>query len=341
MSPPSPDPAGGLRGAWARTGGRLYLFETVGLASFLLLLLFLALGPVRTQFLVVTAGSLWLYLRLAALTVAVMAAAALLRRAGRGWREALRGSELARPGFWGDLGRIALGMSLLGTAHLLFKLYLPLLNPQNYDAALFVLDRWLGLGALPIERLAFLAGAPWVLGAFDLIYSGLYYFLVWGGVLLFFAALEGDRRLRFFGSFALLWQGGLLFYFLFPAWGPVFIRPGLFEPLLAHMPATVRTQSVLFQETLAVVQGRLDFSVRFFGLAAMPSLHVGVLTLYALWSRHVGRGWVAWHLGAVALVLVGSVLTGYHYLSDGLAGALLAWGCYRICRPAPESKSKV
>lgn len=306
----------------------------MALASFGLLLLFLALGPVRTQFLVVTFGSLRLYLRLAALTVVVMAALAILRRAGKGWKEALKGSELARPAYWTDLLRIAAAMSLLGTAHLLFKLYLPLLNPANFDAAFAGMDRVLGLGALPVERLAFLSGTPAVLGAFDFVYSNLYYFLVWGGMLVFFAALEGERRLRFFDSFALLWQGGLVLYFLLPAWGPVFVLPDLFEPLLAHMPATVRTQQVLFQETLAVTQGRLDFSVRFFGLAAFPSLHMGVLTLYALWAKQVGRGWVWWNAVFAGLILIGSVLTGYHYLVDGLAGAALAWGVWRAARPA-------
>jgi membrane-associated phospholipid phosphatase len=147
-------------------------------------------------------------------------------------------------------------------------------------------------------------------------------------------ALEGETRLRFFDGFALLWQGGLALYCLLPAWGPVFVTPGTFEPLLEHMPATVRVQSVLFRETLAVVQGRLDFSVRFFGLAAFPSLHVGVLTFYALWGRHAGRFWRGAYGAFAGLVLVGSVLTGYHYLVDGLAGAALAWGCYRLFRPA-------
>jgi hypothetical protein len=288
---------------------------------------------VRLAFWVVTAGSLWLYLRLAALTVALLAGLALLRRAGRGWRESLRASELARPAFWAALLRIALAMSCLGTAHLLFKLYLPLLNRANFDAALAAADRLLGWGALPVERLAFLAGSPEVLRAFDFLYSNLYYLLVWGGVLVFFTALEGEARLRFFDGFALLWQGGLAFYLLLPAWGPVFVAPGLFEPLLEHMPATVRVQSVLYRETLAVVQGRLDFQARFFGLAAFPSLHVAVLTFYALWGRHAGRFWRGWNAACAGLVLVGSVLTGYHYLVDGLAGAALAWGCYRLFRP--------
>ena len=317
------------------------LFEWVALASFLLLLLFLALGPVRTQFLVVTLGSLGLYLRLAALTVVIMAAAALLRRAGRGWRGVLRESELARPSFWIGLVRIAVAMSLLGTAHLLFKLYLPLLNPSNFDPALAVLDRVLGWGALPVERLAFLPGAPAVLGAFDFIYSNLYYFLVWGGVLVFFVGLEGDLRLRFFDGFALLWQAGLLLYFLFPAWGPVFVLPATFEPLLAHMPATVRTQTVLFKETLAVTLGQLDFPVRFFGLAAFPSLHMAVMTFYALWARSVGRVWVWWNAVFAGLILIGSVLTGYHYLVDGLGGAALAWGVWRATRPTAGPQAGV
>jgi len=340
LPPQPPDPSGGPRRERPRKRG-IYLFEWVGAGSFLLLALFLVLGPVRPQFYVVTFGSLWLYLRLAALTAVLMAAGVLGRRLGRGWRRALRESELGRPRFWSDLGRIALAMSLLGTAHLLFKLYLPLLNPANYDPALASIDRVLGFGALPVERLAFLSGAPAVLRFFDFVYSGLYFLLVWGGVLLFFVALEGEWRIRFFNGFALLWQGGLLVYFLFPAWGPVFVWPDLVEPLVSHMPATVRLQSALVMETLAVTQGRFNFTAQYFGLAAFPSLHVGIMVLYALWARRVGRFWTGWFACFGGLILIGSVLTGYHYLVDGLAGAALAWGCYRICRPVSGKEPKV
>ncbi len=55
-------------------------------------------------------------------------------------------------------------------------------------------------------------------------------------------------------------------------------------------------------------------------------------TLFALASRQVSRGWFRLNLLLVLVMLLGSVVTGYHYLVDGWGGILLALGTWFLGR---------
>jgi hypothetical protein len=62
------------------------------------------------------------------------------------------------------------------------------------------------------------------------------------------------------------------------------------------------------------------------GVSAMPSMHVSIATITALFLRRIGLGW----LGAVwlAAITIGSVHLGWHYAADGIvsiAGTILIW----------------
>jgi len=67
-----------------------------------------------------------------------------------------------------------------------------------------------------------------------------------------------------------------------------------------------------------------------YAVAAFPSLHVAFQTLVFLWMRRVWR-WGGLVFGVIAVtILIGSVVTGWHYFVDGIAGALIAWLCYTL-----------
>jgi hypothetical protein len=57
---------------------------------------------------------------------------------------------------------------------------------------------------------------------------------------------------------------------------------------------------------------------------------VAILTLFALCSRSLSRRWFAVNIGFTAFMVIGSLVTGYHYLIDGYAGILIGWGVYRL-----------
>ena len=84
------------------------------------------------------------------------------------------------------------------------------------------------------------------------------------------------------------------------------------------------------------MEGRRTGNLRQFnptrGIAAMPSLHVGVHFFFFLWARRRARPLAMPFALATALTFAGSLLTGWHYAVDGYVGMLLAWLCYRIGR---------
>jgi hypothetical protein len=61
------------------------------------------------------------------------------------------------------------------------------------------------------------------------------------------------------------------------------------------------------------------------GISAMPSMHVGIAVLNAIFLSRLNRyvGWAAWLFAA--LIFIGSVALGWHYAVDGYVAALLVW----------------
>jgi len=134
-------------------------------------------------------------------------------------------------------------------------------------------------------------------------------------------------------AFCLLWVVGGLLYVSFPSWGPVFIHPHFFERTLQSMPITVYVQQELFQELKGVLYNPLGArSIRFGGVAAFPSLHLAVISLFTAASRKVNRYWFAFNLVVAVAMFFGSLLTGYHYLFDSLAGVAVGLICYHYSR---------
>jgi hypothetical protein len=313
---------------------RIYLFEWIALASLVAVVTFALLAPVTTEYSLLARLTLR---RMALVTLVSIAAILAIKlfgafRSRQAWRQSIADSELATRRFWTDFLRIMVAFSISQTAHMTLKVYVPVINSANHDALFYGLDKAMFLGHDPVAATLAVFTAPIVLRAFDVLYSGLYFFLLWGGVVVSFAFLERDKRTTFFSSFVVMWQVGLLLYVLLPCWGPVFTHPDLFEETLQSFPLTVLVQSGLYQETAAIVQGNYNVVIHFFGLAAFPSLHVAVFVLYALWAREIGRAWFYWNVVIGVLIFIGSMLTGYHYMVDGLAGALIAAFGYVVAK---------
>ncbi|MEN8163744.1 MAG: phosphatase PAP2 family protein [Acidobacteriota bacterium] len=315
---------------WNRQLGKIlgepYLFEWLALGSVAALFLFFLTQPVTTQ---PVGLALWLLKRMAILALLSTAVVVLVNawkffRSRDDRSRTLQSFEPRHASYWIDAGRIMVSFSLIQTTHLILKAYIPLINPGNFDPLLWRLDSLFGAGRDPVVIVLGLFSAPSVLRAFDFLYSTIYFLALWAGVIVFFAFLRGRSRIRFFNSFFVMWQLGLLLYVLLPSWGPVFTRPDLFQETLMHMPSTVVVQRQLFLETSSLVAGQYNVIIRFFGLAAFPSLHVAVFVLYSLWAPKVGRVWLWWNVILIPLILIGSMLTGYHYLIDGIVGALVA-----------------
>ena len=152
------------------------------------------------------------------------------------------------------------------------------------------------------------------------------------------------RRMAFLSAYTSVWITGSVVYLALPSWGPVFVVSQVFEEALRHMPATVGVQSVLFEELSSLVRDPLGPRLVQFGcVAAFPSLHLAVVTVFAAASRWTSRRWFVGNALIVLVMLIGSVVTGYHYLVDGWAGILLGiaacWLGRRLFPDAAEERS--
>lgn len=244
----------------------------------------------------------------------------------RAMAQCLGRSRLGQRAFWVDLVRIVLVFWIILSLHFTIKVSIHLLNPKVFDPWLWRYDSWLGLGHDPALLLVQWIRAPLLLRALDYTYSVMYpmVYLLYPALIIVASRQRGDR-LAFASAFCFLWLLGSLLYVIFPSWGPVFTQPDHFERTLQSMPITVYVQQELFVELQGVIQRPFGpRPIKYGGVAAFPSLHVAVIALFTLASRRISRWWFYANLALLAAILVGSMVTGYHYLFDGLVGLLLA-----------------
>jgi PAP2 superfamily. len=130
-----------------------------------------------------------------------------------------------------------------------------------------------------------------------------------------------------------MWLIGAWLYVAVPSLGPAYRFPEIWLPLAAQFVHSQAYQHLLmtnYQNVLAYARGVARPVNVLFGIAAFPSLHVAFQTLVFLWMRRVWRAGEMLFAIFTAVIFVGSVVTGWHYLVDGLAGFALAWACFAL-----------
>jgi hypothetical protein len=276
--------------------------------------------------------------------VLLMTVAAMLLQIGAGvairavvaWRRGRLPAYLAviRSGVWlTDTLRIMIFSAMSLQAYGWIKLAIPLLNSRLFDQELWDIDAMLLAGHSPTELAVTLFSANVVLRTIDWSYANGF-----AATLLIASAFFGssaNRRLRiaFMDSNISLWLVGAWLYVALPSLGPAYRFPEVWLPLAALLDRTQTLQRLLmtnYQSMLQLAEGLPRTVNVMYAVAAFPSLHVAFQTLVFLWMRRVWR-WGGIVFGAVAVtILIGSVVTGWHYLVDGIAGVLIAWLCYAL-----------
>jgi hypothetical protein len=216
------------------------------------------------------------------------------------------------------------------------KTLIPLANPFSWDPLFMEWDFVLHGGRHPWLWLQPVLGHP-------LVTKGIYWlYIAWLLVLqavVFWQTLSVARpllRMQFFLTFILSWALlGSLGGTLLSSTGPVFYGevtglPSPYVPLLDYLRSLNQTGDfslIEVQDWLWQVYQGGDVA-EFSGISAMPSMHVAMVTIFAL------LGWrVHWAIGTVLtlfamIILVGSVHLAWHYAVDGYAGiigACLIW----------------
>ncbi|MEO6153464.1 MAG: phosphatase PAP2 family protein, partial [Croceibacterium sp.] len=200
------------------------------------------------------------------------------------------------------------------------------------DRAIFGTDAWRllqpMLGYPLVTSLLSYAYHAWV----GLIYAGAIYFS--------FGAQDREVRARYFITFFTIWTVvGLALATGMASVGPCFVGPLLgyheFDQLVAYLNAANEQHRVMVlpvqQELLA---GYLtDARGLGQGIAAMPSMHVGLATLFALATWRINKLAGVLFTVFAAVIAVASVHLAYHYAVDGIVAAAVTIMTWAVAGP--------
>ena len=238
---------------------------------------------------------------------------------------------LRSAGWLVDTARLVFFGALLTHTYFWIKLVVPLLHPRNFDQQLWDLDQALLGGFSPNILFVEVFSQPATLQFIDWSYARIFFASMMIAFVFFLSAPARRARLGFMTGTAILWMSGAWLYMLVPSLGPAFRFPDVWLPLADSLPITQQMQALLlrnFQNVLRWPLGTAKDIQLMFGIAAFPSLHVGFQAYAFLWMRKL---WVYGQIvfGIFLLIItIGSVVTGWHYLIDSIAGAVLAFIAY-------------
>lgn len=218
------------------------------------------------------------------------------------------------------------------------KLVVPIYHPRLFDPELWELDRVLFFGIAPTTFFLDIFGARAFLRFIDWTYANI--FFASATIAYAWVLSHPERRLRiaFANGNALLWISGAWLYLLLPSLGPALRFPEIWFAHSETLRFTQGLQAILmrnYQNVIRAAQGMpITEPIRIvFGIGAFPSLHVAFQMYVFLWARRVWRTGQALFGIFVLLIFLGSMITGWHYLIDSLAGLLMAYLSYRFCFP--------
>jgi hypothetical protein len=236
------------------------------------------------------------------------------------------------PGWITDTLRLIFFGALMTHVYGWIKLTVPLFHARRFDQELWNLDRTLFFGYSPnIFFLDVFSQRP-VLRAVDWSYATI--FMASLTIAFGFFLSSPSRRLRvaFTNGNAWLWMAGAWLYLAVPSLGPAYGFPEIWFAYSESLRGTQAMQALLmrnYQNVLRIRSTGGDVSV-LFGIGAFPSLHVGFQTYVLLWMRKLWiYGEIVFGVFVLAIFL-GSMITGWHYLIDGIAGIALAALAYWV-----------
>jgi hypothetical protein len=247
-------------------------------------------------------------------------------------------SVIRSPAWIADTLRLVVFGAMVIVAYGSIKLVVPIHHPRLFDPELWELDRLLFFGIPPTTFLLDVFSAGWFLRLIDWTYANI--FFASASIAYAWVLSHPERRIRvaFANGNALLWISGGWLYLLLPSLGPAFRLPDIWLAHAETLRNTQGLQAILMRNYQNVIRAASGVAITepiriVFGIGAFPSLHVAFQMYMFLWARRVWRtGQVVFGV-FVIIIFLGSMITGWHYLIDSLAGLLMAYLSYRICFP--------
>lgn len=210
------------------------------------------------------------------------------------------------------------------------KQIIPLVNLDLYDPLFWKLDALIHFNVSPTLLALKLPKDSWLWAFMDKFYVTFFLkniILPWVFIL---QVKSVTLRNQLITSLCLIWILGGLSYFLFPAIGPCYFKPILFEGI--NIPIAKNLQKILFIEYSSVINNMRHSTATLYGIAAMPSLHIAVSALFTIFSKKLNRMLFILVLIYAILIWIGSIMLGWHYAIDGYVEILVAILAYFIAR---------
>jgi hypothetical protein len=318
---------------------RPYFFEIFTIANFLLLLFVLrGISTMPLRMLSATVPSIaGIFLLQALIGIAIRLALAARKGSASELMVTYKSKE-----WMADTIRLALFSGLWMHTYAWIKLLMPVLHPHLFDQQLWDIDRAIFFGYSPNVLLLTIFSTPSILRVIDWTYANVFFATLTIAGVFFASAPQRKLRVSFMNSTVLLWLIGAWLYVAVPSLGPAYRFPEVWIPLAPLLDRTQTFQRLLmsnYNAVLAQLHGERRPINAFFGIAAFPSLHVAFQTLVFLWMRRVTRwGGIVFGI-CTGFIFIGSIVTGWHYLIDGVAGAALAWACYAAAQRVPAIRA--
>jgi len=211
-----------------------------------------------------------------------------------------------------------LNLSVLGEV----KSQLNQLVGFSADASLANIDRAIFLGTDPWRALVWL-DHPYLAEAYH------FGWIIWVTAALIYVGVQAPNRRKdvLLTAYFTLWTLGPLIHFLSPAAGPLFFDQLGLGARFTAIPEPPHTQFIENYLWHGYQTRTINYAG---GISAMPSLHIATM----VWAAIVFYRTRAFPLaiGLALYIFAASIVTGWHYASDGIAGAVLALATYQVCR---------
>jgi len=256
---------------------------------------------------------------------------ASVRTGVRSWTVAKTSAELRRR--WPN-DRLAVALTGLLGYHIVYVCYRNLKSWDAFnrprDGDLLRLDSWLFLGHSPAAILHDLLGQGLAAHVLAAVYVSFTHLVP----LAFVSALVFASRIRdgyvFLMAAMWVWILGVASYYLIPTLGPFASAPQEFDQL-AHTSIT-RGQAELLAERAHLLQ-HPQAEHAFASISAFASLHVAFTFMVLLMLRYFGLRQAARLLGVYLVgVIVATIYFGWHFVTDDIAGLILAYLAVLLAR---------
>lgn len=210
---------------------------------------------------------------------------------------------------------LATALSILGTSNITLINIELLSNTSRYrDPLLWEIEG-------PVLEL--LAGFRFSPQGWDRLYHGAWLIEILAAFALVVIGRGTRIVLHYCMTMIVLFYLGRLVGLLTPVMGPAFFRPEFFGHLEGSFSA-IAMQQVGALMQLSAEQAAASGGILLGGISAMPSLHVGMVSVTAYWLAMAHPRTLLVTTPWVAAVWFSTVLLGWHYILDGAGGILLA-----------------